>query len=78
MRPLQLRSLLVTAYKNRRQVLVKGPPGGGKSDIVSQAVKEVGADFIIEHPAVSDPTDYKGMPAILPNEIGRASCRERV
>ena len=67
MRPLQLRSLLVTAFKHRRQVLVKGPPGGGKSDLVSQAVQEVQADFLIEHPAVADPTDYKGMPAVLAN-----------
>jgi hypothetical protein len=58
---------LVTAFKHRRQVLVKGPPGGGKSDIVSQAVQEVQADFLIEHPAVADPTDYKGMPAVLAN-----------
>src|SRR2546427_166951 len=70
MRPSQLRALLVTAFKHRRKVLVKGPPGGGKSDIVSQAADEVQADLLISHPAVSDPTDYKGMPAILPD--GRA------
>ena len=38
--------------------------------MVSQAAAEVQADLLISHPAVSDPTDYKGMPAILPD--GRA------
>ena len=70
MRPSQPRSLLVHSFKHRRKVLVKGAPGVGKSDIVSQACAEVQADLLFMHPAVSDPTDYKGMPAILPD--GRA------
>jgi hypothetical protein len=54
---------------------VKGPPGAGKSDIVAQACADLEcpktkkpASLLIMHPAVSDPTDYKGMPAIVPNE----------
>ncbi len=34
----------------------------GKSDLVAQACNDAGADLIINHPAVSDPTDYKGLP----------------
>lgn len=67
MRPSQLSSLLAVSFKHRRKVLIKGPPGGGKSDIVAQATATAGAELLISHPAVSDPTDYKGMPAVLDN-----------
>jgi hypothetical protein len=67
MRPSQLTALLATSFKHRRKVLIKGPPGCGKSELVDQAAAESQVDLIISHPAVSDPTDYKGMPAILPN-----------
>jgi hypothetical protein len=67
MRPSQLSSLLATSFKHRRKVLIKGAPGIGKSDIVGQACDMIQADLLISHPAVSDPTDYKGMPAVLPN-----------
>jgi hypothetical protein len=67
MRPKQLSALLASSFKHRRKVLIKGPPGAGKSDIVSQAIDQIQADLVLSHPAVSDPTDYKGMPAILPN-----------
>lgn len=32
------------------------------TDIVLQAAQAAGADVILSHPAVSDPTDYKGLP----------------
>lgn len=70
MNPKQLQKLLATAFKARQRVLIKGPPGIGKSDIVEQAVAELDAVLQISHPAVSDPTDYKGMPAVLAD--GRA------
>jgi hypothetical protein len=43
-------------------VLIKGAPGVGKSDIVSQVADELNMDLVISHPVVSDPTDYKGLP----------------
>ena len=70
MRPKQLRALLATSFRHRRKILVKGMPGIGKSDIVAQAAADLQAELLISHPAVSDPTDYKGMPAILAD--GRA------
>ncbi|MFY9327091.1 MAG: AAA family ATPase, partial [Georgfuchsia sp.] len=42
--------------------LIVGAPGVGKSDLVAQAAKAANADLIISHPAVSDPTDAKGLP----------------
>lgn len=43
-------------------VLVKGPPGVGKTDLSHHAASLEGADFMSMHPVVSDPTDFKGIP----------------
>jgi hypothetical protein len=68
MRPLQLVKLLTFAIDNGLPILIKGSPGIGKSDIVSQACRAAGAELIISHPVVSDPTDYKGLPFASGNE----------
>ncbi len=65
MKPSTLTRFLVTAIKNKRQTLIKGPPGVGKSDIVDAAAELAGADVVTRHPSVEDPTDAKGMPAIV-------------
>lgn len=65
MRATHLSNLLVFAITNNFPVLIKGMPGVGKSDIVEQACKLAGADLIISHPVVSDPTDYKGLPFVV-------------
>lgn len=62
----KLHSLLTTAIRHGRRVLIKGKPGVGKSDIVGQVTAELGADLILMHPAISDPTDFKGLPAVWP------------
>lgn len=61
-RPAELRVLLVAAITAHENVLVTGAPGIGKTDIVQQAAAEAGADLIVSHPAVEDPTDAKGLP----------------
>ena len=63
MTPNKLMEILVDAIKHKEQILIVGEPGIGKSDIVKQACAKLDADVIISHPAVSDPTDYKGLPA---------------
>jgi len=45
-------------------VLVTGGPGIGKTDIIKRATRDLGADMILSHPAVADPTDIKGLPWI--------------
>jgi AAA domain (dynein-related subfamily) len=65
MKPTKLKTLLATAFAAKQRVLLKGSPGIGKSDIVEQAARECEAELLISHPAVSDPTDYKGMPAVV-------------
>lgn len=60
--PSMLKDLLKQAYRNGRKVLVVGPPGCGKSEIMEQAANEIGFRFIARHPAIEDPTDVKGFP----------------
>lgn len=62
MKPTQLVKFLQFAIPKRFNVLIKGKPGIGKSDIVAQAAEQAGAELIIAHPVVSDPTDFKGLP----------------
>lgn len=62
LRPRELTSVLSIAIANGMPLLLTGSPGIGKSDIVAQAVAALDADMILSHPAVSDPTDAKGLP----------------
>ena len=64
MTPKQLATTLAKTIAAKLPVLIKGPPGVGKTAIVEQAAEEAGANLIVMHPVVSDPTDFKGMPAI--------------
>lgn len=60
--PKQLTELLKQTIAANLPILITGAPGIGKSDIVAQAALAAGADIIISHPAVADPTDAKGLP----------------
>ncbi len=62
MKPSQLKNLLAKAIPARAPILIKGAPGTGKTDIVTQASEVAGARLLISHPVVSDPVDFKGMP----------------
>lgn len=65
MTPKELAKLLAVTIPAGLPVLIKGAPGVGKSDIVAQAATAAEADIIISHPVVSDPTDFKGLPAVV-------------
>ena len=65
MKPSELQKLLAVAFTNGIKVLIKGAPGIGKSEIVIAACAIAAADLVIMHPAVSDPIDFKGLPAIV-------------
>lgn len=62
MRPTDLATFLAKTIPAGHPVLITGAPGIGKSDIVAQAAAAAGADMIVSHPAVADPTDAKGLP----------------
>lgn len=68
MRPQELISLLSKTIPIKLPILIKGAPGIGKSDIVAQAADEASANLIIDHPVVADPTDAKGLPAVVEGE----------
>lgn len=61
-RPTQLKELLAETIAARLATLIVGAPGIGKSDLTDQAAAAAGADVILSHPAVADPTDAKGLP----------------
>jgi hypothetical protein len=68
--PVKLFKSLVKSILNGHQFLIVGAPGVGKTDIVTQAVDFIRkwvmpCNLIILHPVVSDPTDFKGYPAIV-------------
>jgi len=67
MKPSDLKTALAHLIPGKQNVLITGQPGIGKSDIVAQAAADADANLIIFHPAVSDPTDYKGLPALDPD-----------
>lgn len=54
--------LLAATIRLRIPILLTGAPGVGKSDVVNQARIAAGADLILSHPVVEDPTDAKGLP----------------
>lgn len=60
--PKQLQELLTAMIPARMPLLVTGAPGIGKTDILLSVSSALNHDLIITHPAVSDPTDYKGLP----------------
>jgi len=65
MTPKELKRELLKAMVAKLPIMIKGAPGVGKSDIVEQVAEELGMNLIISHPVVSDPTDAKGLPAIV-------------
>lgn len=64
MNPAKLFEFISQAIEHTRRVLIKSAPGMGKTAIVFEAAKSKGADVVLMHPAISDPTDFKGMPAL--------------
>jgi hypothetical protein len=65
MKPSKMRDLLATLTPAGETILIVGSPGVGKSDVVQQVARELELDLIVTHPVVDDPTDYKGMPAVV-------------
>lgn len=61
----ELFTFLAGAIAARMPVLITGAPGIGKSEVIDQARTAAGADLILSHPAVADPTDAKGLPWVV-------------
>lgn len=65
MKPSTLTKTLAVAFAQKLKVLIVSAPGCGKTDIVTASAAEAGAELVIMHPAVSDPVDFKGLPALV-------------
>ena len=65
MSPKAIIEMLKVTIPARLPVLVKGAPGVGKSDVIEQACSLLSYELMISHPVTSDPTDPKGMPAVV-------------
>lgn len=62
MKPSHLATFLQHTIAQQLPSLIVGGPGIGKTSIVEQAAAAAGADLVVSHPAVADPTDAKGFP----------------
>jgi hypothetical protein len=65
MKASELLKTLKTALQNAWPILVQSSPGMGKSDLGNEAVRQLAYDLITVHPVVEEPTDAKGLPAIV-------------
>ena len=62
MKPSLLKETIKNAIANRDNLIIESEPGIGKTQITIQAHEETNTPYILTHPAISDPTDYKGYP----------------
>ena len=58
----QTRKAMLSAFKTKRPVFLWGPPGIGKSDVVSEITEELGCLMIDLRMAQMEPTDIRGIP----------------
>jgi hypothetical protein len=68
MRAASFLALAAAAIAARRPILVQSDPGVGKSALIWLAAKMAGAQLILSHPVVEDPTDAKGLPWVAGNK----------
>lgn len=62
----QVRDLVLASITMKQPLMIWGPPGIGKSDVVAQVAKELGRDLIDIRLPNYEPTDIKGIPFYNP------------
>ena len=66
----RLEAVLALAFRARRPVLLEGPTGIGKSEIVRQAAERLGVRTVVLDLSLLEPPDLVGLPIV---EAGRTS-----
>jgi hypothetical protein len=66
----QARKALLKAFQSKRPVFLWGPPGIGKSEVVSEVTDELGGLMIDLRMAQMEPTDIRGIP-FFNKELGK-------
>lgn len=74
MKPSTIAPVLDAAFMNNDPALLKGKPGVGKTDLVTQSAHRLGYKLIVSHPVVQQAIDYKGMPWVY-NQEGEILAR---
>ena len=64
----QAERILIKLINIRQNGMLVSRPGVGKTALVKSLAEKLNMDLIWSHPSISDPTDYKGMPAIVNGE----------
>ena len=64
MKPSKLKEVMIKTILAREPILIVGEPGIGKTDMVTQVAKEINHNLITLYPAISEPFDMRGMPAL--------------
>lgn len=72
--PSELAEIGKIFIKNNFPLLVTGKPGQGKSAIIEQTCLNADVDLITDNLVTADPTDEKGMPAIVDGVDGEKSA----
>lgn len=65
MKPNSVIELGTKLIRAREPMLVTGEPGSGKTDCITEAAARAKTRLFVCHPVTDDPTDYKGMPAVV-------------
>ena len=65
MRGKTVATVLKTMIPQGEPILITGPPGVGKTDIVKTVCEDLGFKYHIFHPVLDDRVDYKGLPGIV-------------
>jgi hypothetical protein len=60
----RIKKVLKLAYRARKAVLLEGPTGIGKSEIIRQTAQEFGIDIIVLDLSLLEPPDLVGLPII--------------
>ncbi len=68
-----VKSVLKLAYRARRPVLLEGPTGIGKSELVAQVAKELGIAYQVLDLSLLEPPDLVGLPVIENNRTSFAA-----